>query len=218
MPVVEDALWKNPGIPGMIVVPGHASVGPDQRLFLGYGEAKEAVRRIPEIEYQCAQAVQNYSVDGVYGFVPVRPSIAEAKVVGFGLFQTHYAWNESADLDLIRCSMERLREYAYSNANLKIRMSFPGLDSGLDSEAVSSLLLPLPPTVTICHKGELPRSVPIHFPGFKTLYLQVELLLQEGRYNQAVEYLALNGFDIQSAHEQVSAVQRILQSRIERPY
>jgi hypothetical protein len=60
------------------------------------------------------------------------------------------------------------------------------------------------------------RTVPDSFIGFKELYLQVEGLLQEGRPNQAVEYLMGHGYDIQSAMEQVNAVERCLCERKER--
>jgi hypothetical protein len=213
MPVIEDVLWKNPGIPGMIVVPSHAAVGPDQRLFLGYGEGKEAVRRIQDIELECAQAIQEIAVGGVYGFLPIRPSLPARRVVGFGLFQERYDWNEPASLELIATSMEKLREFAYANINTRIRMSYPGIEDGLDSSKLAGVLLPLPPTVTLCHRGDLTRTIPDHFPGFKNIYLSVEAMVQEGRFNLAVEHLVQNGFDLQSAYEQASAVQRLLQAR-----
>jgi hypothetical protein len=114
--------------------------------------------------------------------------------------------------------MELLREFAYANINTRIRMSYPGLDDGLDSSALTEVLLPLPPTVTLCHRGDLPRIVPDSFPGFKNIYLSVEKLVQDGRFNLAVEYLVQHGFDLQSAMEQASAVQRLLQARLERPF
>jgi hypothetical protein len=46
--------------------------------------------------------------------------------------------------------------------------------------------------------------------------VEVERMLQEGRHNQAVEFLIKNGFDIQSAMNQVNAVQRILNERAEK--
>jgi hypothetical protein len=213
MPVVEEPLWKHPGHPGMIVVTGHASLDREGRLYLGYGEAREAVRRIPDIEKQCGEIVQDQAVDGFYGFLPVRSPNPAGGRIGFGLFQTRYAWNEDSDPELIRVAMQRLREFSETFNEIKVRMEFPGLDSGLASEEVSSLLIPLPPTVTICHQGGLERSQPFDFPGFKNLYVEVEQMLKAGRYHQAVEYLVANGFDIQSAMEQVSAVQRILAAR-----
>jgi hypothetical protein len=53
----------------------------------------------------------------------------------------------------------------------------------------------------------------MYFPGFKNIYLRVETLLLEGRQRQAEQYLVENGFDIQSALEQVNAVQRLLEAR-----
>jgi hypothetical protein len=213
MPVVEEPLWRNPGNPGMIVVCAHAGLNPPGKLYLGYGEALEAVRRIPEIEEECAYLVSQSAVDGVYGFLPVRPSRPEERLVGFGLFQTRYDWTDPESLELIETSMAGLREFANQNTDLKIRLNFPGLESGLEPEEVAPLLLPLPETVTLCHNGGLPRSTAMTFPGFKDIYLQVETLLMDGRQNQAEAYLVENGFDIQSALEQVSAVKRILQAR-----
>lgn len=213
MPVVEDELWKNPGNPGMIVITSHASVDEHGRLFLGYGIAKEAVRRIPDIEIQCGEKVLSQSVDGVYGFLPVRFPRPQEKIVGFGIFQTRYAWDEVADPQLIKYSMELLRNFTQEHQNLKIRMNFPGVNSGLAVEEVAPLLIPLPPTVTICHQGEVRPTVPDSFPGFKTLYIQVDGMLQDGEYDRAIEHLMKNGFDIQSAINQVNAVQRLLDER-----
>lgn len=216
MPVIEDRLWKNPGTPGMIVVTSHAWVDEDGRLFMGYGEAKEAIRRIPEIEYQCGELVRAYAENNLYGFLPVRPPRPEESRIGFGIFQTRYHWNESADPDLIGYSMQCLREYTAANSSIKIRMSYPGIGGGLPSDRIDPLLIPLPPNVTICHQGEVERTAPVSFEGFKALYIEVEGMLQEGRYSQAVELLVHKGFDIQSAIEQVDAVQRILKARFNR--
>ncbi len=216
MPVIQDELWKNPGNPGMIVVTSHAAVQEDGRLFMGYGVCKEAVRRIPEIEFQCGREVSRCAVDGLYGFLPVRLPRPKEKVIGFGLFQTRLQWEESADLEIIQNSMECMRQYTEENANLKIRMNYPGIGGGLSVEEVASILIPLPPNVTICHQGEVRRTVPDSFIGFKELYLQVEGMLQEERYNRAVEYLIGHGYDIQSAMEQVSAVERCLRERKDR--
>ncbi|MGE5221061.1 MAG: hypothetical protein ACM3PY_01405 [Omnitrophica WOR_2 bacterium] len=217
MPVIQDELWRNPGNPGMIVVSSHSWIDEEGRLFMGYGQAKEAIRRIPEIERECAEMIRAYAVDRIYGFIPVRPSRPKENIVGFGLFQTRYRWDEPADPDLIKYSMDCLREYAQQNNRLKIRMNFPGVNNeGLPADQVAHLLIPVPATVTVCHQGEVVPSVPDTFPGFKEIYIQVEGMLQDGRYNQAVEYLMKHGFDIQSAMEQVNAVQRILQDRAQR--
>jgi hypothetical protein len=216
MPVIQDDLWKNPGNPGMIVVTSHATLQEDGRLFLGYGIAKEAVRRIPEIEFQAGRAVADRSVEGVYGFLPIRQPRPEQKIIGFGLFQTRLHWDEKAELEIIQHSMECLREFTEENQGLRIRMNFPGIQGGLSVEEVSSVLIPLPPSVTVCHQGEVRRTVPVNFVGFKELYLQVEEMLQESRYNRAVEYLMGHGYDIQSAMDQVNAVERCLRERRER--
>jgi hypothetical protein len=217
MPVVEDDLWKNPGNPGMIVISSHAFVQEDGRLFLDYSPAVEAKKRIPDIEFQCGAEVLARADNGVYGFLPVRPPLPEKRIVGFGLFQTTVNWNEIPDPDLIKFSMERLRKYSQEHANLKIRMNFPGVgEGGLAVEEVAPLLLPLPETVTVCHKGEILRSVPADFPGFKSIYLQVQGMIVERRSKEAIEYLIQKGFDIQSAMEQVQAVERCMRERGEK--
>jgi len=214
MPVIQDDLWKHPGHPGMIVVSGHAAVEEDRRLFLGYGPGREAVQRIPGIELQCGQAVLDHAVDGVYGFLPVRPSRPDERLIGFGLFQTRYRWDEEADPELIRYSMECLRAYLDEQPELKVRMNFPAAGEGsLDAETVAPLLLPVPPNVTICHQGEVRPSGPSSFLGFKELYLEVERMLMEGRFNNSVEFLVQHGYDIQSAMEQVRAVERCMRER-----
>ncbi len=215
MPVIQDDLWRNPGNPGMIVVTCHAVVDRRGRLYMDYGAAREALRRIPDIDRQCGEKVRSAADDGVYGFLPVRPPRPEERIIGFGLFQTRHHWKEEPDPELIKYSMESLRRFIQEHHSIKIRMNFPGI-SQLPAEEVTPLLVPVPPQVTLCHQGEVQASVPDSFPGFKTVYLQVEALLNEGRSDQAVEYLVKNGFDLQSAMDQVSAVQRLQRERLDR--
>jgi hypothetical protein len=158
--------------------------------------------------------VLKYAVDGVYGFLPVRPSRPEERLIGFGLFQTRFHWDETPDPELIRYSMECLRAYTEQNSELRVRMNFPEIgEGGLDADTVSPLLLPVPSSVTICHQGEVQQSGPVNFLGFKELYLEVERMLLEGRFNSSVEYLIHHGYDIQSAMEQVRAVERCMRER-----
>jgi hypothetical protein len=96
MPVIQDKLWKHPGNPGMIVVTSHARLMDDGRLFLGYGDAAEAIKRIPDIEYYCGEQIQAVAREGVYGFLPVMPSQPDRRLVGFGLFQSQYSWEDQA--------------------------------------------------------------------------------------------------------------------------
>jgi hypothetical protein len=217
MPIIQDVLWKHPGHPGMIVVTCHSRLDNDGRLMMDFGEAKEAARRIPGIEQQAGLEISTSAMDGVYGFLPVRPPRPEDRIIGFGLFQVKVNSDETPDPELIKHSMTCLRRYAEMNASLKIRMNYPGIgEPGLDADQVAPLLLPLPKTVTLCHQGEIRPSLPASFPGFKTIYLEVERMLQEGRQDGAVEFLLKNGFDIQSATDQVSAVQRMLRERTEK--
>ncbi len=215
MPVVQDDLWRNPGNPGMIVVTSHAAVDRSGRLFMDYGAAREALRRIPEIDRQCGEKVRAAVMDGFYGFLLVRPPRPEERIIGFGLFQTRYHWKEDPDPELIKHSMESLRCFIQDHNNFKIRMNFPGI-SQLPVEEVTPLLVPVPPQVTLCHQGEVQTNVPDSFPGFKAIYHQVEAMLKEGRNDDAVEYLVENGFDLQSAMDQVAAVQRMQRERLER--
>jgi hypothetical protein len=218
MPVIQDELWKNPGHPGMIVVTANASILEDGRLFMEYGEAMEATRRIPGIALQCANEVSTYAVDGVYGFLPVRPSRPLEKKIGFGILQTRREWNECPDLELIQYSLECLCEYSNANKSLKIRMNYPGISSGcLSAEEVAPLLLRLPSSVTVCGPVEPASLSPFGLSGAKELFLLVERWLQEGRFNYAVEFLVENGYEYPDALEQVSAVQRQLRGQADRP-
>ena len=200
----------------MIVVTSHATVGQNGCLNMECGPASEARERIPGIERQCGQAVLAHAVSGVYGFLPVRPFRPQAKTVGFGLFQTRREWDEPADPELIRHSMECLRQYLAQYPNLKVRMDYPGIGNGdLGVEEVAPLLEPLPPKVILCHRGEARVQAPPGISGAKELFLLVERWLQEGRFSYAVEYLMENGYDRQSAVEQVSAVQRLMREQAE---
>lgn len=214
MPVIKDALWKNPGNPGMIVITSHGTVDEAGNLYMGYGEGAEAARRIPGIEAECGSLLAAQSGEGVYGFLPVRPSRPAERLIGFGLFQTRAAWKDQPDLEIIRYSMDSLRQYLQENPDIRVRMNFPGVgEEGLAPEEITPVLLPLPENVTVYHQGQVRRSVPDTFMGFKAIYTEVENMLRDGRSNQAVEYLVESGFDLQSAMEQVTAVQRVIRER-----
>lgn len=216
MPVVETALWKHPGNPGMIVVTSSASLDEEGRLYMRYGEGLEATRRIPEIEVQAGRKVKTRLKNGIYGFLPVRPSRPKAQVVGFGLFQTRHDWDEPDDPELIRRSMDRLRHYLGRHSGLKIRMDFPGLNSGLEAEDVALLLEPIPDAVTLCHQGEVAPHAPYGMTGAKELYILVERWVMEGRFSFAVDYLVDQGYDRKDAAAQVASVQREIRERAER--
>lgn len=214
MPVIQDALWKNPGNPGMIVISSHASLDKKGRLYMGYGEGAEAIRRIPGIDEECGSLLEPFVREGVYGFMPVRPSRPDQKLIGFGLFQTRLAWDQRPQIEIIRYSMDCLRVYLDDNPEVRVRMNYPGVGlDGLDPEDVATALIPVPENVTVCHQGQVPRSAPDTFLGFKAVYIEIENMLRDGKQNQAVEYLVDSGFDLQSAMEQVSAVQRVLKER-----
>jgi hypothetical protein len=201
----------------MIVITSHAALSEDGRLYLGYGAAAEATKRIPDVEMQCGKQVQAHASQGVYGFLPILQPRPEKRLVGFGLFQAQYSWDDPPDRELIKFSMDGLRDYARTHADVKVRMNFPFPNSrGVTPDTIASLFIPLPETVTICHRGEITRSHPENFLGFKTLYMEIERMLLSGDHDHAVEYLMRNGFDIQSAFEQVNAVQRCIHERRDR--
>jgi hypothetical protein len=215
MPVVEDILWKHPGHPGMIVITAHATIDQRGRLVMHHGPAKEASRRIPGIEAQCAEKILSTAVDGIYGFLPVRPPRPEEKIIGFGLFQTQHTLDDEADPEMIHMSLERMKSYLSEFPRLKVRMNYPGLAEGLPVEDVAPILTALPASVTLCHNGEVPPQIQIGYTGAKDLFLMVERWLGEGRFNYAVDYLIENGYDRATAVEQVSAVKRTLQEQAE---
>ncbi len=217
MPIIQDTLWKHPGHPGMIVISANSTIGRDGRLVMATTAAREAAQRIQGIERQCAEAIAAHSVDGFYGFLPVRPSRPDKRIIGFGIFQTQIEVQSAADPDLIRLSLERLKDFTAMHPDVKIRMNYPGIgEEGLDPLQVAPLLNEIPPTVTICHNGEVPPRISAGYAGVKELYVAVERWVLEGRINFAVEYLMENGMDEDEAAEQVSAVRRMIAERNER--
>lgn len=216
MPIVQDNLWKHPGHPGMIVITAHATIGRGGRLVMSTGEAQEAARRIAGIDLQCAQEIETRAVSGVYGFIPVRPSRPAENALGFGLFQTRREINDPADPELIRLSLDCMNQFIARHPKLKIRMNYPGIgEEGLDPQMVAPLLDSLPPTVTVCHNGEIPPRYQSGFNSTKDLFSLIERWVQEGRQNIAIDFLIDNGYDREEAASQVAAVRRTLNDRAE---
>lgn len=157
--IVQENLWKNPGLPGMIVVTSNATLKKGNgALVMGRGAAFEATVKIPGIALECGKKVEKAiaamqqkfgHAERKYGFVIVRPPTEER--VGFGLFQVKYEFSLPALVPLIHFSANVLASYAYLYPGVGIRLNYPGVGNGhLPAWLVRPHLEILPNNVTIC--------------------------------------------------------------------
>ncbi|MCP4539460.1 MAG: hypothetical protein GY832_20170 [Chloroflexi bacterium] len=150
--IVPHDLWESPGLPGMWVVTTNSYIKHNGALVMGRGAARQAMDKLPNIEYLSGAAVERISgrdFAKAYGFLVVVPPTDTA--VGFGVFQVKWHWKDPANLGLIQMSVSALAEYADINPDVSIRMNYPGIGNGrLKRSEVGPLLTPLPENVTIC--------------------------------------------------------------------
>ena len=152
-------LWDAPADVGatVIAVTTNSTVTRDGRLVMGRGAALEAKRRYPGIDYEAGGHINlfaNYHHHRRYGWMLIR-AFDQPR---FGIFQVKHYWRDAADLDLIRNSCERLREWLSTKAwpGTVVALNFPGIGNGrLAREAVLPIISGLPDQVAIYERGEL---------------------------------------------------------------
>jgi len=153
--IVQDELFTVPTMPCLIVVTTNATVKNNGALVMGRGAALWARDNIPHIDVECGILIDkhyDYYQSNHYGFGVVRDPRREGKV-GFGIFQVKNRYYEKADTNLIEYSVECLRRYAEQNADIHIRMNFPGIGNGkLSRELVEPMLEMLPDNVFVCYR------------------------------------------------------------------
>jgi hypothetical protein len=158
--IAFDELWRNPGIPGMIIVTTN-SVTNHYGLVMGKGSAGEAAQRIPGIRHECVAAIRSVlpgiALDGTqdYGFIVVRnPSLLK---IGFGIFQAKRDWKDVSKLETIDKAVVELEHWAVNNPKVNFRMPFPGIGNGQmgagsppDINDILQEISGLPDNVTVC--------------------------------------------------------------------
>ncbi len=124
--------------PVMIVITTNSQVKASGELVMGAGIALEAARKAPRLPAECGKAVHEHG--RVYGFLPIRHPRTPG-VAGIGIFQTKEDWKDNANLVLIANSAKMLSEYARYNADIPIRLNYPGIGFGrLTKEQVGPIL------------------------------------------------------------------------------
>jgi hypothetical protein len=154
MKLAKENLWTKIDGPAAYIVTTNGYIRKDGALVMGRGAALEATKRIPGIEYQCGDKIQDfgYLTDNGYryGFLVVR---LMNDLPRFGIFQVKYHFKDNADLNLILHSVTMLKVAAEAWNDIQFRMNFPGIGWGhLKREDVLPLLQGLPNNVTICYK------------------------------------------------------------------
>ncbi len=149
MQIMKQNLWQKVPLPVMYIVTTNSTIKRDGRLVMGRGAALEARNKIKDIDLECGAAINGR---GLYGFIEVKSPTRVGKA-GFGIFQVKRIFNADAELDIIKYSTDMLEVYAERNAEIQIRMNFPGIGAGrLKYNDVLPLLQSLPDNVTICVK------------------------------------------------------------------
>ena len=137
MQIIQGNIWAAP-LPVLIVITTNADVKANGELIMGAGIALEARNKIPTLPLECGKIVLDKGA--MYGFQIIRHPRTQGKA-GLGIFQTKLGWTANSDVNLIENSAGMLREYAQYNADVPIRLNYPGIGLGrLKKEFVLPIL------------------------------------------------------------------------------
>ena len=137
MKFVQGNIWLAP-LPVIIVVTTNSQLDKNGYLVMGAGIALEAKQKIPNIAADAGKIVEKFGRK--YGFQSLRHGRVPGKP-GYGIFQTKMSWAGDASLDLVEYSASMLAPYAQYNADIPIRLNYPGIGLGrLAKEQVRPVL------------------------------------------------------------------------------
>lgn len=153
MEIKQEDLWTVVNLPACYIVTTNAFITKDRRVVMGRGAAKEAVARIPGIDYEAGEAVLKTG-KADYGTLIVR-SMHRSGKAGVGIFQVKHHWGDPADLRLIENSLHMLEEICKNNGHVRFRLNYPGIGNGkLKRVEVESVLRKFViPNLTVCWKS-----------------------------------------------------------------
>lgn len=165
--IVEEELWTKVPLPVCYLVTTNAVVEKG-RLVMGTGAALQAKNRIPGIDREAAEIIEQYKqfheITGLpfYGVLTIRPwwgAFGEdgkekpPTKAGFGIFQVKFHWRDKADPRLISMSWQILRNKALTTPKVQYRMNYPGIGAGgLERKDLEHLFKWIPDNVTICYR------------------------------------------------------------------
>jgi len=136
---------------GCIIVTTCSFLTSECKLVMGRGAALQLKKKIPGIDRQLGRIIlEKYGHLGKYGLI----------IIGkYGIAQVKYRFDEKADPELIRYSMDMLKDMAGTEKDRRFNINFPGIGyGGLTKDHVLPLL------------KKLPRNVTIWEPKYKIIY------------------------------------------------
>ena len=119
---VEGNLWDREKEADVIVVTTNSFVKRNGEVAMGRGIALEAKNRYPQLPKLFGERIPHL---GVYGLVIVK---CQGKL--FGAFQVKKFFKDKAEIELIKYSTNKLKDYALTHPDEQILMNFPGIGFG----------------------------------------------------------------------------------------
>ena len=121
---------------------GNNYIRKDGALVMGRGAALEVKNAHPQIAYELGKKISG--LDKIYG-------LALSDTLPIGVFQVKTNFRFNAHVDIIKHSVEKLKEYLSTQSPLKlVHMNYPGIGyGGLPKMIVEPLLANLPENVVI---------------------------------------------------------------------
>lgn len=140
-------MWNVYGKADAFLITTNSTIKRNGALVMGRGIAKEARDRFPGLDLALGSRImREYGNKGIYGLM-LSERFPEAKL---GAFQVKLAYDDPAELWLIRKSTAMLADFAKNNPELKIHLNFPGIGNGrLAIQAVMDIVEILPDNVTL---------------------------------------------------------------------
>ena len=124
MRLKKGNIWDDIKNTDVLVVTTNSFIKRNGELVMGRGFALQVKNRFPKVPLLLGEKIRGRKK---YGFITVKN---ETLPFIIGAFQVKYHFKDKADIELIKFSTQKLREFAENNSDKKIKMNFPGIGNG----------------------------------------------------------------------------------------
>lgn len=124
MRLKKGNIWNNTKDTDVLVVTANSFIKRNGELVMGRGFALQVKNRFPNVPFLLGEKIKGRKK---YGFITVE---SETLPFIIGAFQVKYHFKDSADVELIKFSTKKLKEFTENNPDKKIKMNFPGIGNG----------------------------------------------------------------------------------------
>lgn len=137
-------MWQIYAQTDLFCITTNSTITKDDRLVMGRGIALQARDKLPGVDKYFGEQLKYHTQ--LYGLIVIENFHPQR----IAAFQVKYHWRETADLDLIKFSTDKLNTYITKTKPSRVDLNYPGIGNGKLSEAdVFPIIVELPDCVHI---------------------------------------------------------------------